>query len=166
MVYFCHLTKIHTQIEIISQFYVQLNDFAMSITLKKAIFSGAMLTPNRSLEKRANVPQGPFINYDLGVCKLEARMCQIFLLSPYIARIIDTFCLCYYFLCVLYTLAYVWGNDPVISCLHIDFFMECRPHIHQPIQNVGTFVEQISDFTDMQQLNSLELHHGYHKATY
>ncbi len=68
----------------------------------------------------------------------------------YIAGISDTFCLCYYFLCVLYTLAYVWGNDPVISCLYIDFFMECRPHIHQPIhctQNVGTFVEQISDFS-------------------
>ncbi len=68
----------------------------------------------------------------------------------YIAGTSDTFCLCYYFLCVLYTLAYVWGNNPVISCLHIDFFMECRSHIHQPIhctQNVGTFVEQISDFS-------------------
>ncbi len=63
---------------------------------------------------------------------------------------VNRFCLCYYFLCVLYMLAYVWGNDLVISCLHIDFFMECRPHIHQPIhctQNVGTFVEQISDFS-------------------
>ncbi len=60
------------------------------------------------------------------------------------------FCTCYYFLCVLYTLSYVWDNDPVISCLHIDFFIECRPHIHQPIhctQNVGTFVEQVSDFS-------------------
>ncbi len=60
------------------------------------------------------------------------------------------FCLCYYFLCVLYTLEYVWGHDPVISCLHIDFFMECRAHIYQPIhctQNVGTFVEQISNFS-------------------
>ena len=68
----------------------------------------------------------------------------------YIAGISDTFCLCYYSLCVLYTLAYVWGNDPVISCLHIDFFMECRPHIHHPThctQNVGTFVEQLSDFS-------------------
>ncbi len=60
------------------------------------------------------------------------------------------FCQCYYFLCVLFTLAYVWGNDPVISGLHIDFFMECRSNIHQPIhctQNVGTFVEQISDLS-------------------
>ena len=70
--------------------------------------------------------------------------------SVYIAGIIDMFCLCYCFLCVLYTLAYVWCNDHVNSCLHIDFFIECRPHICQHIhrtQNVGTFVEQISDFS-------------------
>ncbi len=68
----------------------------------------------------------------------------------YIAGISYTFCLCYYFLCVLYMLAYVWCNDHVNSCLHIDFFSECRPHIHQPIhctQKVGTFVEQTSDFS-------------------
>ncbi len=68
----------------------------------------------------------------------------------YIAGISYTFCLCYYFLCVLYMLAYVWCNDPVISCVRIDFFSECRPHVHQPIhctQNVGTFVEQTSDFS-------------------
>ncbi len=68
----------------------------------------------------------------------------------YIAGISYTFCLCYYFLCVLYMLAYVWCNDHVNSCLHIDFFSECRPHIHQLIhctQNVGTFVEQTSDFS-------------------
>ncbi len=71
-------------------------------------------------------------------------------LKPYIAGISDTFCLCYYFLCVLYMLAYVWCNEHVNSCLHIDFFIECRPHIHQPIhctQKVGPFVEQISDFS-------------------
>ena len=68
----------------------------------------------------------------------------------YIAGIIDMFCLCYCLLCVLYTLAYVWGNDHVDSCLHIHFFIECRPHIRQHIhltQKVGTFVEQISDFS-------------------
>ena len=68
----------------------------------------------------------------------------------YIAVISDIFCLCYYFLCVLYTLAHVWRNDHVNSCLHIDFFIECRPHIRQHIhhtQKVGTFVEQISDFS-------------------
>ena len=53
--------------------------------------------------------------------------------QEYRAGISDSFCLCYYFLCVLYTLAYVWCNDHVNSCLHIDFFIECRPHIHQPI---------------------------------
>ncbi len=68
----------------------------------------------------------------------------------YIAGISHMLCLCYCFLCVLYTLAYVWRNDHVNSCLHIDFFIECRPHIHQRIQRtekVGTFVEQISDFS-------------------
>ncbi len=47
-------------------------------------------------------------------------------------------------------LAYVWCNDHVNSCLHIDFFIECRPHIRQHnhcTQKVGTFVEQISDFS-------------------
>ena len=60
------------------------------------------------------------------------------------------FCLCYNFLCVLYTLAYVWCNDHVNSCLHIDIFIECRPHIRQNIHRtpkVGTFVEQRSDFS-------------------
>ena len=67
-----------------------------------------------------------------------------------IAGIKDTLCLCYCFLCVLFTLAYVWWNDPANSCLHIDYSIECSPHIHQPIhhtQKVGTFVEQISDFS-------------------
>ncbi len=64
----------------------------------------------------------------------------------YIAGISDTLCLCYCFMCVLYTMAYVWCNDHVNSCLHIDFFIECRPHIRQHIhctQKVGTFAEQI-----------------------
>ena len=68
----------------------------------------------------------------------------------YIAGISHTLCLCYCFLCVLYMLAYVWCNDHVNSCLHIDFFIECRPHIRQRIhrtEKVGTFVEQISDFS-------------------
>ncbi len=69
--------------------------------------------------------------------------------NDYIDGISDQFCLCYCFLCVLYTLAYVWCNDHVDSSLHIDFFIECRPHIRKHInrtQKVGTFVEQISDF--------------------
>ena len=70
--------------------------------------------------------------------------------ARYIAGISDTLCLCYCFLCVLYVLAYVWCNDHANSCLHIDFFFECRPHIRQHThrtQKVGTFVEQTSDFS-------------------
>ena len=50
--------------------------------------------------------------------------------------------------CATHTPAHVQRNNHVNSCLHIDFFIEYRPHIRQHIhrtQKAETFAEQISD---------------------